>query len=1384
MTSISKNENPPLIRFFDIAPSFDGLELEITLDKIFPKMDVENFEVHAFEPCAESFKNVSSKFEKYNNVNFYNLAVWHKEGTIKLYHSPKNPHGNSLYDSKNNICKETFEVVNCTRFSHWLSENIQDLDKSFNILRYNIEGSELELFRDMDDNDLFKCFHVITGARDEDLRKCSELTGKIEEFHSLFKKHNVFSPDFRPENWLLVDSLIQKEFFHWKNKNLKKEETTQLENKTKITFIVGGDEKYMEMIDTCVKSLNKYSKLPVIVYGFNCEVPFSYPNMISSSDNKFEVNYRSQYGKDTSLLYAKHEACLRAIEDYDYDYYIWLDGDCIVTQNIDSILNYTDLVENYPLCMRYPDDNLIHWRMINGSKKEAGHGEEVGDVIGVKRTNNFTVAAGLFIFNKDSKPFLEEVLEINKKLITIDNTQFADEGAFNEGRLVNALFWKHNYKKHMPITWISKDVDYDFLIPKIERINKKFDIMYIYKDSSLEFTDNQGKILFYHGHRNKNDGEQLLKEFESDKLMIIAHPDDESIFAGTTLLNENGWKVVCVTCGYDNTRRKEFEKAMKFAGVEQYEIWDLLSGRIKFNQEEITPLLNRVLKEKIWNKILTHNSKGEYGHIQHEEVHNFVHSLIGDVFYMFEASNFKIDNKIHRAKLELLKIYESQVPLLPQCDVYISNETIIRKKETNKLGEFKRHTSNTMSEMIWYKTPKNELKWPYYGYEKLFEDTNLDIERLKDRPPNHIESDFNSKKIVTRGNTQEWIPGINLKTFVELNGVYPNKYDIIKKLKSRDILGNYKWDNSNDDLIIHNFILSGKSLHIIDFDDNLIERNILTDKQQIETVINEVGSFLITVNEPEENKVKLNLGCGNDIKPGYINVDKYNNTGNVDYQWDLSKLEVEDGTLDEIYTSHVFEHIGINDIYAVVEEWRRALKPGGDLIMQLPNLEHEVNIWLNAPDDKKWLEVYRIFGSQSHEGNTHFCGFNPASLKSFIERFDFKVLDIREQNRGMGHEIHMHACKMPRVERTKPQYICHFIDGPFLEIKGQKNNDFFIADFLDPDNNSSVHQQNININTWTRPFRRYFTNWLIQVKQNGILDFEHKFDLKGKRALISFDSKSLGDTLAWIPACEEFRKKHDCKVYVSTFWNKLFDKCEEYKYLNFISPGSVVEGLYASYTIGCYDGDKNKNKVNWRIVPLQKVAFDTLGLEYKEIVANIVTQTGRKPPTDKPYVAISEFSTFQCKFWNYPNAWQQIVDYLNDIGYKVVVISKEKTKLKNIIDRTNRSMSETINTIKNCEFFMTVSSGPAWVAWALEIPVIMISGFSHAFGEFTNKMYRIINEDVCHGCFNDVDNTFDRGQWDWCPRHKNTPRQFECTKKITPDMVKEYINKLIKDKDK
>ena len=58
--------------------------------------------------------------------------------------------------------------------------------------------------------------------------------------------------------------------------------------------------------------------------------------------------------------------------------------------------------------------------------------------------------------------------------------------------------------------------------------------------------------------------------------------------------------------------------------------------------------------------------------------------------------------------------------------------------------------------------------------------------------------------------------------------------------------------------------------------------------------------------------------------------------------------------------------------------------------------------------------------------------------------------------------------------------------------------------------------------------------------------------------------------------------------------------------------------------------------------------------------------------------------------------------------------------------------------------------------------------------EPTDNVVRIIEKSVCTDCWGR--HKFDPGDWNWCPDHKGTPRQFECSKAITGQMV---IDRLI-----
>jgi autotransporter strand-loop-strand O-heptosyltransferase len=348
----------------------------------------------------------------------------------------------------------------------------------------------------------------------------------------------------------------------------------------------------------------------------------------------------------------------------------------------------------------------------------------------------------------------------------------------------------------------------------------------------------------------------------------------------------------------------------------------------------------------------------------------------------------------------------------------------------------------------------------------------------------------------------------------------------------------------------------------------------------------------------------------------------------------------------------------------------------------------------------------------------------------------------------------------------------YFVNQPFLEITGDSDSTFEIKFF---DEYGVCHYHNkTESNRWFKLNREYFTKWQTKIWEDGTLIYDDTLNYKGKKVFISFDSASLGDTIAWIPYVLEFKRKHECDVVVSTHKNFLFENV--YPELEFVKPGSTVNGIQGMYTIGWFY-NINKEPEMPNTIPLQQAATNILGLKYEEIQPRIDYKIGGRPYEGK-YVTIATNSTSGCKFWT-KEGWQELINHLHSLGYKVINVSKEKNPFDNAEQINDTSMENTMNMIHHSEFFIGLSSGLSWLAWGMGKHVVMISNFTEPDHEFTTNCTRIVKLDVCNGCWNSPIYKFDKGDWDWCPVHKGTKRQFECHKTITSKMVIDQIQHLL-----
>lgn len=384
-----------------------------------------------------------------------------------------------------------------------------------------------------------------------------------------------------------------------------------------------------------------------------------------------------------------------------------------------------------------------------------------------------------------------------------------------------------------------------------------------------------------------------------------------------------------------------------------------------------------------------------------------------------------------------------------------------------------------------------------------------------------------------------------------------------------------------------------------------------------------------------------------------------------------------------------------------------------------------------------------------------------ASKKFATDHYNFYKLILNKEPR-----------KKSKVS-SKVNIIQYFVNQPFLEIKGEGDSDYEIKFF---DEHGVCHYHNtLKANHWIKLNREYFTKWNTKIWEDGTLIYNETLNYKDKRVFINFDSKSLGDNISWIPYALEFQNVHECEVIVCTHWNHLFR--DVYPELEFVEPGSTVNNIHGQYTIGWFY-DPKKEPAMPNTIPLQQAATNILGLPFKEIKPRIYHELGFRPYEQK-YVTIATNSTSGCKFWT-REGWQELINHLHSLGYKVINVSKENNPFDNCEKIKDTAMEYTMNVIKHSEFFIGLSSGLSWLAWGMGKQVVMISNFTEPDHEFTSNCIRITNPKVCNGCWNSPIYKFDKGDWDWCPVHKGTKRQFECHTSITSKMVIDQIKDLLK----
>lgn len=135
---------------------------------------------------------------------------------------------------------------------------------------------------------------------------------------------------------------------------------------------------------------------------------------------------------------------------------------------------------------------------------------------------------------------------------------------------------------------------------------------------------------------------------------------------------------------------------------------------------------------------------------------------------------------------------------------------------------------------------------------------------------------------------------------------------------------------------------------------------------------------------------KLNLGCGSEKLPGYINVDIDKNL-KPDLVLDFSKykLPYKDKTVNEVVIFHTIEHIQKRLHKPILGECSRVLKKGGKIYLSYPNFWECAQRWYENKNGHREFWEQTLYGRQAFPSDFHVCAVDPDELKGYLLALGF-----------------------------------------------------------------------------------------------------------------------------------------------------------------------------------------------------------------------------------------------------------------------------------------------------------------------------------------------------------------------------------------------------------
>lgn len=196
--------------------------------------------------------------------------------------------------------------------------------------------------------------------------------------------------------------------------------------------------------------------------------------------------------------------------------------------------------------------------------------------------------------------------------------------------------------------------------------------------------------------------------------VIVAHPDDETLWAGGTILSHPSWQwfIVCLCRGSDNNRAPRFLKTLHVLGSQGI-IGDLDDGpeQNPLDENELEQTILQLLPSIHFDLIISHNPGGEYTrHVRHEEISKAVIKLwnkgkiSANELWTFAYEDG--DNKYYPRPIETSSIFHKLTE-----QIWLKKYSIISEIYGFEKNSFEAETTPRAESFWQFTDPYDALQW-------------------------------------------------------------------------------------------------------------------------------------------------------------------------------------------------------------------------------------------------------------------------------------------------------------------------------------------------------------------------------------------------------------------------------------------------------------------------------------------------------------------------------------------------------------------------------------------------------------------------------------------------------------------------------------------------